>query len=184
MRNTKVRPRRTNALMRNKFTKIRLYLYGKIEGGGVEKIWLTFFGAGFLPKAPGSWGSLCAVPLVIFLQNYPLKWTFFLVFFFLITGFFSAKTYLEKHPENTDPKEIVLDEVIGMMLASIFCQGNLKLIALSFLAFRLLDIKKPWPICTLEKIGKGDSGKSAAIFLDDIAAGLTTSLLIWGLRQA
>ncbi len=138
------------------------------------KLIVTVFGIGCLPWMPGTWGSLVAIPLGVYLASFgPL--VFFAVFFTLtLGGWFFTKLYLEQNPEKQDPSEVVIDEVAGQLLAlsPLLWIPSLAhwIVLLAFIGFRVFDIFKPWPVSWADRI-HGSSGKSAlGVMLDDVVA--------------
>ncbi len=138
------------------------------------KFIVTVFGVGCLPWMPGTWGSLVAIPLGIYLASLgPVA--FFTGFFALaIGGWFFTKLYLEKNPHKEDPSEVVIDEVAGQFLALApllwMPLAAHWVIPATFIGFRFFDIFKPWPVSWADRI-HGSSGKSAlGVMLDDVVA--------------
>ena len=139
----------------------------------------TWFGSGLLPKAPGTWGSLaavlCAWPLLL-LGGRPLLAIASLLV--VLAGFWAAERY-SRAAAGEDPGEVVIDEVAGQWIALLpLVTGSLSLadyalLALpAFIAFRLFDIWKPWPVGWLDRNLKGGLG----IMMDDVAAGAYAAL--------
>ncbi|MDA5193810.1 phosphatidylglycerophosphatase A family protein [Govanella unica] len=137
----------------------------------------TWFGAGYLPKAPGTWGSLAALPcgfVIAYFGGMPALLIAAILLFPL--GVWAASRYGQRVGVS-DPGAIVVDEVVGQWLAllPILSHGILGY-ALAFAAFRLFDILKPWPVGMLDRRLKGGLG----VMMDDVAAGLMAAILIWG----
>ncbi|MBE8163288.1 MAG: phosphatidylglycerophosphatase A [Bdellovibrionaceae bacterium] len=132
---------------------------------------VTLGGVGNLPKAPGTWGSLVALPSIFYLssQSWVMQITFILLLF-LLSLVFIKKYLVSSHCPNQDPKEVVIDEFLGMHIAVLGFPFHFSLIATAFLLFRCLDIIKPFPIGFVDKNIKGAFG----ILLDDILAALVT----------
>lgn len=142
----------------------------------------TFFYIGHLRPAPGTWGSLAALPVawVLHLLGGPalLLAGIFVVF---ILGWWA--THLEtKGKTDHDPSEIVIDEVAGQWLAFLpvsigASHAGADLLSLwpgfvfSFLAFRFFDITKPGPIGWADR-----RNDSLGVMLDDLVAGLAAAL--------
>lgn len=105
----------------------------------------TWFGTGFLPKAPGTWGSLAALPLAWVAQFYfgpaGLGAAAFAAF---AVGCWAAAVYIRKRGVEDAP-EIVIDEVAGQMLTLVLVPADILLYAVGFALFRFADITKPWP---------------------------------------
>lgn len=132
----------------------------------------TVGGLGYAKKAPGTWASAAAVLLGIILNFFGHSLLIIAFTMLLIVGFFvSEQCYSD---ENKDPSYIVIDEVVGQLLAMILVQNNIWLVISSFIIFRILDITKPWLIGMAEKKYKG----GIAIMMDDILAGFIALILV------
>lgn len=138
--------------------------------------WLAYsLGAGLFPWAPGTIGTLAAVPLYLLLRPLPLLWYLgALLPMFLIGVWACGKTARELQAQ--DPSAIVWDEILGFLLAMTAAPPGWPWLLAGFILFRGFDILKPWPIGALDKRVKGGLG----IMLDDIAAGA----MAWVLLQA
>lgn len=143
--------------------------------------WLaSWFGLGFIRFAPGTFGSLGALPFGIaatWLGGVPA--TALLCFVIFLIGMWAADRF-EKHTGTSDNGAIVIDEVAGQLLALIPAGLDPVLIFMSFFLFRLFDIGKPWPVSWAEKKLPGASG----VMCDDIFAGLYAALILIGLHYA
>ena len=129
----------------------------------------TCFKIGYLPLAPGTWGSIFAVLLWwVFLKDLNLYFFGLIIFLFFIIGIFSSDIMIDELGDN-DPSYIIIDELVGQWLALLFLPEGLINIAISFLLFRFFDIIKPWPIPLIEKLPKG-----LGVMSDDVAAGFIT----------
>ena len=139
----------------------------------VNNIIITFFGIGKIPFAPGTFASLATLPIGLLLfYTHPYTIYFFIVFFFVI-GVFSSN----KHQKITGKKDdsiIVIDEVVGQLIAMIFAKDNFELILLSFILFRIFDIFKPWPASYADSKIDGGLG----VMLDDVFAGIYAAIII------
>ena len=128
----------------------------------------TAGGIGFVPKAPGTAGSLVGVFLYLLLEGlhaaayYPHA----IIFFFIVGTWASSRV---EHLYGHDSQRIVIDEVIGQMITFGLAAGRYQLsafhIALGFGLFRLFDIVKPFPVRRLEQL-KGGLG----VVADDVGA--------------
>ena len=145
--------------------------------------WLiaTWFASGLLPKAPGTWGSLAAFPFAYIISVYTCPYA---LFFGTVSLFFIgilASNTVEKSAQKKDPGFIVVDEVVGQWIALLplpflynFLDPNscylffAPLAAVAFIAFRIFDIWKPWPINHVDQTISGGLG----IMLDDVIAGI------------
>ncbi len=127
----------------------------------------TGFGTGYLPKAPGTWGTLVALPIHFLLirttpNHYAMIMAGLIFFGILIAG--SA----EKILDQGDPGCVVIDEIVGMLITLIGAPLNWKTMVVGFALFRFFDILKPFPINLADQRIHGGAG----IMLDDIIAGL------------
>jgi len=138
----------------------------------------TWFGAGYLPKAPGTWGSVAALPFAWLISLY-FSWqglAFATVFVFVI-GLWAAKVYEIKSGEH-DPGAIVIDEVAGLWLTLIVVPPEPVLYLAGFLLFRLFDIRKPWPVSWADRSLPGAWG----VMVDDIFAGIYAAMILMVIR--
>ena len=138
-------------------------------------VWLaSWFGCGFINPAPGTWGSLGALPfgVVIFALSgaYGLGFAAFII---TTIGLWAADKF-DKAMDGHDSKMIVIDEVAGQWIALIPAALNPFLIILAFILFRFFDILKPWPICFIDKKVKGAAG----VMGDDIVAGFFAAIIL------
>jgi len=125
---------------------------------------LSWFGSGYSPVAPGTAGSIAALPFAWVIAIYwgatGLATAALLVF---VIGWFVCSITPEA---KSDPGWVVIDEVAGQWLTLAVVPPDLLLYGLGFLLFRLFDIFKPWPIRALEQNMAGGLG----VMVDDIAA--------------
>ncbi len=136
------------------------------------------FGSGLAPFAPGTFGTLAAIPLYLLCQ--PLGLEVYLVI--TLIGFavgvywcgFTSKA-LGVH----DHSGIVWDEIVGFFITMIAVPLSLTNIIVGFLLFRLFDIWKPWPIKILDEKVSGGFG----IMIDDVLAGIFAFFVLHGLLQ-
>jgi phosphatidylglycerophosphatase A len=143
----------------------------------------TCFGIGNLPGAPGTWASLAAIPLAWALHAAAGFWAVGVATIALaIIGYWATARYLEGRAE--DPSEVVIDEVVGMLIALWPLSIGLTQMGaewhvwpwpgwgLGFLLFRFFDIVKPPPVNWADRM-TGPLG----VMLDDIVAGILTALI-------
>jgi phosphatidylglycerophosphatase A len=158
----------------------------------------TAFGLGYLPKAPGTWGSLGGVAIALgmhwigwrrMLPNLDLVpaanfWTigllpgaveYFVVLVIAILGVYVAGQ-AAKYANKKDPQFVVVDEVSGQLIAyfSPFTVLNWKSFLLGFILFRVFDIWKPFPARQAESLPGG-----VGIMADDWIAGIYAALGLW-----
>lgn len=125
------------------------------------------FGSGLAPKAPGTFGTLAAVPLFLLMSYLSLSEYLFVVIFASVAGiYFCDKT--AKDLRVHDHPGIVWDEFVGFWITMIAVPVTWWSLVLGFALFRLFDIWKPWPIKWVDKHVHGGFG----IMLDDVLAGL------------
>ncbi|MAE51314.1 MAG: phosphatidylglycerophosphatase A [Micavibrio sp.] len=149
-------------------------------------VWIaTWFGSGFMRPAPGTWGTLAAMPFALLLLA--LGNTAILIIATIlisILGWWAARAF-EKDSGVHDSKMIVVDEVAGLWLTttpiSILTTSAHPLfslyVVLSFLLFRFFDIIKPWPVSYFDKRVGGALG----VMADDIMAGLYAAIVLTGI---
>ncbi|WP_421709591.1 phosphatidylglycerophosphatase A [Algihabitans sp.] len=130
----------------------------------LDSLIATWFGAGLLPKAPGTWGSLAALPFAAAIVWLGGPWALLAaaVLLFLV-GIWASAKYAGS---RADPGEVVVDEVVAQWLVIFPVALDLKLYLLAFVTFRVADILKPWPANWADRRIKGGLG----IMLDDILA--------------
>lgn len=140
-----------------------------------DVLWASGLGLGFLPKAPGTWGSVGAV-LVWWLVLAPLTLPVQLLVcgVYFLSGWWCSHR-VTQHFKVDDASEIVADEVVGMWLALALLPAIWWLVLIAFGLFRWLDIAKPGPIGWLDREIKGGLG----VMLDDLAAGLTAGIVLY-----
>jgi len=133
----------------------------------------TWFYLGRMPKAPGTWGTLGAVPLVLLLS---LLGEFgYLVGTLVVTlmAIFISTFYVNATGKE-DPKEVVIDEVAGFCVAMAWLPVTWQSFVAAFVIFRLLDVLKPPPINWLDQKIKGGIG----VVADDLMAGILTNIAL------
>lgn len=136
------------------------------------------FGSGLAPKAPGTFGTLAAVPLYWFLQDLPLTTYLLICLVATVFGVWVCDAYSRQLGVHDHPS-IVWDEVVGYLITMTFAPAGWQWIVTGFVLFRLFDIWKPWPINLLDKHVSGGFG----IMVDDILAGIYAALGLWVLVQ-
>ncbi len=146
----------------------------------------TGFYSGLSPKAPGTMGTLCCAVLIW------LFWDILAIDPYLISllspmilcgistilGLICIPLYYESklsiYKAKFDPQEVVIDEFAGFLLTLSFLPANITSIVSAFIAFRIFDILKPWPIKLFEKL-PGAWG----IMLDDLIAGIFAGVILY-----
>jgi len=132
------------------------------------------FGAGLSPWAPGTVGTLVAVPIALLLHPPPVLLQLALIAVMFVAGIYlCGKT--SRRLGVTDHGGIVWDEITGFMLCAVAAPATVRGYLLAFVLFRVFDISKPWPIGMIDQKLKGGFG----IMADDIiAAGYTAVILL------
>ncbi len=131
------------------------------------------FGSGLSPKAPGTMGTLAAIPLYLLLMNLPLTGYLLAVLLISVAGVWicgESSRRLGVH----DHGGIVWDEFAGFLLTMTAAPQGWMWIVLGFALFRLFDIWKPWPVRVADRQLHGGLG----IMLDDILAGIYAWLVL------
>lgn len=136
--------------------------------------WVAFgFGVGLVPVAPGTFGTLIAIPLVVVLA-FLGSWLYAIVCVALVGMAIMVADRVEHQLGQEDAGVIVIDEVAGFVVAMAFLPVKLWVVVIAFAIFRLLDILKPPPIDWIERRFKG----GIAIVADDVVAGLLTNAVV------
>ena len=148
----------------------------------------TFFGNGYISKVPGTFTSISTlIILYILFEVLQFNNLNYILVLYSIIFFYSFYAVMDSETEfdNKDPRQIVIDEVLGqaMPLILIVYLSSKNLInfpveiyyLLSFILFRFFDIVKPFPVSYFDKQHKNFFG----IIMDDIMAGLYTMLIIY-----
>ena len=125
------------------------------------------FGAGKLPKAPGTWGTIASMPVIFIPEAFRFDIILSLILVFTLISLPMIK---QKEKEfGQDPSWIVVDEAIGIWIVLLdpLLYSNWSFILYGFLLFRIFDIFKPYPISLLnEKSGEW------YVILDDVVAAI------------
>lgn len=139
----------------------------------LARVIATVGGLGYAPVAPGTFGSLAAVLAFLCFPPYlpPFWFTAALLALALIAVW--AAQRLATAGNNSDPSEVIIDEVIGMAVTLAFLPLNAVTIWAGFALFRLFDIVKPYPVRQVEKLHGG-----WGIVLDDALAGVYANLVL------
>jgi phosphatidylglycerophosphatase A len=133
----------------------------------------TGFGVGYSPVAPGTLGTLLAIPIYYFLSNIVSP-----IYEVTLIGFFFLSVWISENAETffgkKDDQKIVIDEMMGFLITMLWVPKTILFITIGFFLFRFFDILKPFPIRHLEKRFKGGFG----IVLDDVAAGVYANIVL------
>ena len=134
------------------------------------------FGSGLAPKAPGTAGTVVAVPLVIWMQPLPLITYLLITTCLFIAGIWICTYTAEKFGVHDHPS-IVIDEIVGYLITMTAAPAGWPALIAGFVLFRLFDAVKPWPISWFDRNVNGGLG----IMLDDVVAGIVALAIIQGL---
>ena len=128
-------------------------------------------GSGLAPRAPGTFGTLAAIPFWLLMAPLPLFAKVLIIFASFIIGIWLCEKTSNSLGVH-DHGSIVWDEFVGFWLTMLFAPAGLIWLLAGFGLFRLFDIVKPWPIKLLDQKVHGGFG----IMIDDILAGLFAGL--------
>jgi phosphatidylglycerophosphatase A len=129
-------------------------------------------GVGYLPLAPGTFGSMVGVAIFLLLPPLAIPITILAVTFVGIW----AGTRTEELSKRKDPGKIVVDEVAGQLIALfplVFVKWSMIMVMVSFILFRFFDIVKPYPANRLQEL-KGGAG----VMCDDLVAGAYAAIIV------
>jgi len=135
--------------------------------------WATGAYVGKIPFAPGTFGTAAGLPLAYLVSLFPLH---IATLFILV---FAGAAVLAAHQteillKKTDPGEIVIDEIVGIVVTFIGLGGNVRMFLAGFVLFRILDILKPFPIRQIDRRMPGGAG----VVLDDVIAGIYANVIL------
>lgn len=139
-----------------------------------NKLVLSYFGTGYFPKAPGTFGSIATLPLIFYFFFYQtLLYQIIFICILTLVSILMAQ-YIQKAENLKDPQWIVIDEVIGMLITSLAMNNNSILqLTLVLLFFRFFDIIKFWPASYFDKLNHG-----AGTIMDDVVSGIYSYILV------
>lgn len=135
------------------------------------------FGFGLAPRAPGTVGTLPALPFYLWIQDWPLRWYVLLVLMLFLIGIWICQV-AAKDLGIKDPSIVVWDEFVGFLVTMTAAPSGGGWLLGGFILFRLFDIWKPWPIRVLDRRVPGGLG----IMLDDVLAGVFAALVLAGFK--
>ncbi len=140
------------------------------QAGSAGKIILliaAWFGAGFIPFAPGTWGSLAALPFAAGAYSLGIiPSCLSLVIIILLSIWISGAA--SKISKSDDPSFVVIDETAGIFVTLFLMPISWTTVIAGFILFRFFDILKPFPVGLIDRKVKGGAG----IALDDVMAGV------------
>ena len=132
------------------------------------------FGSGLVPGAPGTAGTLAAIPLYLLLQPLALHLYLLLVAVLFLVGI-PLCAHTARRLGVHDHPGIVWDEIVGYLVTMTFAPPGWLWIVIGFVLFRLFDILKPWPIKWLDRKVGGGFG----IMVDDLLAGMAAAAVLY-----
>ncbi|SLN15748.1 phosphatidylglycerophosphatase A family protein [Pseudooctadecabacter jejudonensis] len=151
------------------------------------KITATVFYVGYLKPAPGTWGSLAALPMAWLIYTLGGLWLFVLAIPAAYIKGYYATLWMTQGQDNHDPSEIVIDEVVGQWIALLpvfvgAAHAGVDVLALwpgwvaAFVLFRLFDITKPGPVGWADR-----KDNATGVMLDDVIAGVLAAICVGAL---
>lgn len=141
-------------------------------------LFATWFGCGKFPKAPGTVGTLGALPLAWLVSKLDEFSALIFIFTFAVGAIVIAHLYGLISDEH-DSQEVVVDEVAGFLVTMTWVPFTWANVLLAFGIFRLLDIIKPFPISYADRNIKGGVG----VVADDLIAGILGNVVLQLLLQ-
>jgi len=151
---------------------------GRLSGTALihpEVLLATGFGVGLVPFAPGTVGSIVALPVWWWLLA-DLDLAVACAVLTALIGF--GSWIIDRACRKTgvgDAPAIVLDEFVGVWIALLAAPKTLLGVAAGFALFRLFDIAKPWPVSWVDREVRGGFG----VMLDDVVAGVLAGFVLW-----
>jgi phosphatidylglycerophosphatase A len=152
----------------------------------INLFFVTFFGIGYVKFAPGTFASIITSILLFIsfhILNISPNIVLIFIFFIFFYSLYAISSYIKKI-SNKDPKEVVIDEVIGQSIPIYLYEIShgtskqfddaLMFYVIIFILFRLFDIIKPFPVSYFDKKFKNSFG----VIFDDICAGLYVVLIL------
>jgi phosphatidylglycerophosphatase A len=141
----------------------------------LDILFLSFFGVGFAPFAPGTFGTIATLPFLYLLGNFNPPFFLFIPFLIILTiiSSFIAEV-VQQRLKVHDPQWIVIDEVIGMSVAWLFIgHHTITNLLILFVLFRFFDIIKVWPASYFDKRVTHGMGT----ILDDVISGIYAGII-------
>lgn len=136
------------------------------------------FGSGLSPWAPGTFGTLIAIPIVLFVMQFGFAVHLGFAIFAALFGIYVCGESAKRLGVHDHPG-IVWDEITGFAVTLLTVPANVYWVVAGFALFRLFDIWKPWPIREADHSLSGGLG----IMLDDIIAGIFAAAILLGVRH-
>lgn len=138
-------------------------------------IWIASGGyCGFFPFAPGTIGSVAALPFAFLLSGLSTAAACIALILFSGMAMWVADQ-AESISGCSDPGFIVIDEIAGMLFTLLGLPFGLRIVLAGFILFRIMDVIKPFPIGYLESKIPGGAG----VVIDDVVAGILCNGILW-----
>lgn len=134
------------------------------------------FGSGAIPIAPGTAGSLMAIPFYLLISTLSLRHYLIAIILVIMAIIFLCEK-VSREIDVHDHQGMCLDEFAGVFVAMTGLPAHIAWITAGFVLFRLFDILKPWPIAWIDRHVHGGFG----MVLDDVLAGLYAMILLQGI---
>lgn len=136
----------------------------------------VWFGCGHFPKAPGTAGTVGAIPLYLLLRPYGWPAVLAAAIVVTITGIWAAGRVVDRTGVH-DPQIVCIDEVAGVLVTWLPAPPTWRALVVGFVLFRLLDQFKPWPARAAERLPRG-----WGVMMDDVFAGIWGAAIMLALR--
>ena len=133
----------------------------------------SWFGLGLAPKAPGTVGTIGAIPLVLIISFFTIPYEILTIIAFILLSIWVSEVS-RRLMGREDPQVVVIDEVAGLLLTLFLIPVSLFSVVSGFVLFRFFDILKPFPVGLIDRKVKGGFG----VVLDDLMAGLYANLCL------
>jgi phosphatidylglycerophosphatase A len=144
----------------------------------VAHVLSVWFGCGHFPKAPGTAGTVGAIPLYLLLRPHGLRAVAIAAVVVTVVGIWSSSRVCSRLGTK-DPQIVCIDEVAGVLIAWLGAPVGWKGLVAGFVLFRVFDQLKPWPARLAER--KLPSGWG--VMLDDVAAGVWALVVLLVTRR-
>lgn len=136
------------------------------------------FGSGAIPIAPGTFGTLMAIPFYLALRSLPLSAYIVIVVAIMIASMWLSEK-VSKEIRVDDHQGMCLDEIVGFLVTMTAIPHGAGWIVAGFILFRFFDIVKPWPIRLIDtKMHNG-----IGVILDDVMAGIYSWIILFLLAR-
>ena len=147
----------------------------------VNRAIITWFGCGRVPVAPGTAGSVGALPLCWVMAEYANMWVRLSVAIGMTAIAILGSAQDQKEGGSRDPQYIVVDEVAGMLWTTLICGSEWLWLLVGFGLFRVFDVLKPFPANLFDRASKTSTSwfrRGAHIVLDDVVAGIYALIVL------